>query len=70
MILNVTAVSPSSGGYLTVFPCGSSRPLASNLNVVGEIVPNAVLAKVGTDGKVCLYTSAATDIVADVNGFV
>jgi subtilisin family serine protease len=71
VILNVTAVSPSSGGYLTVFPCGSSRPLASNLNVVGgEIVPNAVLAKVGTDGKVCLYTSAATDIVADVNGFV
>jgi hypothetical protein len=71
VILNVTAVSPASGGYLTVFPCGSPRPLASNLNVVGgEIVPNAVLAKVGTDGKVCLYTSAATDIVADVNGFV
>ena len=36
----------------------------------GDVVPNAVLAKVGPGGKVCIYTLAGTDIVADVNGYV
>jgi hypothetical protein len=38
--------------------------------VAGDVVPNAVLAKVGVGGKVCIYTLAATDIVVDVNGYV
>ncbi|NNE10871.1 MAG: hypothetical protein HKN41_01345, partial [Ilumatobacter sp.] len=68
---NVTAVAPSAAGFLTVFPCGTDQPLASNVNyVAGDIVPNAALAKIGTDGKVCIYTSAEADIVVDVNGFV
>ena len=32
--------------------------------------PNAVLAKIGDGGKVCIYTLAETDIVIDVNGYV
>ena len=36
----------------------------------GDVVPNAVLAKVGAGGKVCIYTLAETDIVIDVNGYV
>ncbi len=71
VMLNVTAVFPAAPGFLTVFPCGSTRPLASNVNYfAGDVVPNAVLAKVGTGGKVCIYTLAGTDIVADVNGYV
>ena len=31
-------------------------------------MPNLVIAKVGTGGRVCLFTSAATQILADVNG--
>ena len=70
-MLNVTAVFPSGPGYLTVFPCGSPQPLASNVNYpAGQVVPNAVLAKVGTDGKVCIFTLADTDLVVDVNGYV
>ncbi len=68
--LNVTAVDGLVGGFVTVFPCGSPRPLASNLNFpTGTVVPNAVLAKIGTGGKVCIFVSQATHIVVDVTGF-
>jgi len=71
VMLNVTAVFPSALGFLTVFPCGSKRPNASNVNYgPGAVVPNAVLAKVGGDGRVCIYTLAETDLVVDVNGYV
>lgn len=71
VFLNVTAVNPAAAGYLTVYPCGTTRPTASNVNyVTGEVVPNAVIAKIGTGGKVCIYTKAATDLVVDVTGFV
>jgi hypothetical protein len=64
-------VAPNAAGYLTVYPCGVTRPLASNVNyVAGQVVPNAVLVKVGTAGKVCIFSLAATDIVVDVNGYV
>jgi len=44
--------------------------VASNLNyVAGQSVPNLVIAKLGTAGRVCAYSYAATDLIADVNGF-
>jgi hypothetical protein len=62
VVLNVTVTDPAGVGYITVFPCGT-RPLASNLNFVGsQTVPNAVIAPVSADGKVCFYASAATHI--------
>ena len=71
VMLNVTAVLPDGPGFLTVFPCGQKMPTASNVNYFpGDVVPNAVLAKVGDGGKVCVYSLAATDLVVDVNGFV
>jgi hypothetical protein len=71
VMLNVTAVFPSGPGYLTVFPCGSPQPLASNVNYAANVVvPNAVLAKVGVGGKVCIFTLAETDVLVDVNGYV
>jgi RNA 3'-terminal phosphate cyclase len=55
---------------VTVYPCGSSRPTASTLNFTpGGVVANAAIAKVGTGGKVCLYTQTASDLIVDVNGF-
>ena len=70
VFLNVVAVNPSAGGYLTVFPCGITPPLAANVNYSGgDIAANAVLAKIGAGGKICVFTLAATDLVIDVNGF-
>jgi|TARA_B110000238_G_C16124450_1_gene438608 hypothetical protein len=68
--LNVTAVDAKGAGFLTVWPCSAARPLASSLNFsVGDVVPNGIIAPVGTDGSVCFYSSATTDLIVDVAGW-
>jgi len=68
--LNVTAVDAVAPGFATVWPCGEPRPTASNLNfATGATVPNAVIAKIGAAGKVCLFTSQPIHFVVDVNGY-
>ena len=70
-LLSVTAVDPSADAFVTVWPCGRARPLASNLNVAkGRTAANAVLAATGGDGAVCLAASADTDLVVDVEGWL
>ena len=72
VILNVTAVNPAGIGYLTVWPTGQVRPLASNLNfLTGGTVPNLVVAKLGADGKVSIYNGSESTVhlIADVAGW-
>jgi hypothetical protein len=70
VVLNVTVTGPSGPGFATVFPCGSEPPNASNLNyAAGQTIPNAVTARVGSGGKVCVFTHAETDLIVDVNGY-
>ena len=69
-VVNFTVANPVATGYVTVYPCGAARPVASNLNfVAGQAVPNLVIAKLGTAGRVCAYTYVATDLIADVSGY-
>jgi hypothetical protein len=71
VVLNVTVVQARAGGYATVFPCGEAVPNASNLNfAAGQTVPNAVVAKVGAGGKVCVFAEVPIDLLVDVNGYV
>ncbi|HEX2783266.1 MAG TPA: hypothetical protein VHN36_06745, partial [Ilumatobacteraceae bacterium] len=69
--LNVTVTNPTMGSFLTVWPTGSPRPLASNLNFVpGQTVANAVLTKVGTNGKISIFNNGgAVDVIVDVVGW-
>jgi hypothetical protein len=69
--LNVTATDSTLGGFLSVHPTDVSLPNISNLNMVpGQTVPNLVIAKVGTDGRICIANDAGTTaIVADVVGW-
>ena len=68
--LNVTVVDPAGDGFITVFPCGEAQPTASNVNfTTGATVPNAVLAKIGSAGRVCVFTSQPAHVIVDVNGF-
>jgi hypothetical protein len=71
VLLNVTAVTPSAGTYVTVFPSGRGRPLASNLNVdPGQVVPNMVLARLGSNGAASMYNNTGdVDLVGDVMGY-
>lgn len=69
--LNVTAVTPTTSGYLTVFPNDEAIPLASNVNfVAGQVVPNSVLVKLGADGSIRIFNSSGTThVVVDVFGY-
>jgi hypothetical protein len=70
VVLNVTVTDPKAAGFVTVWPCGTPMPNASSLNFdTGQTIPNAVITKIGAGGKVCLFTTAATFLLADINGF-
>jgi hypothetical protein len=72
VVLNVTAVSPSKVGYLTVWPNGVSRPTASTLNFVPRgTVANLVVVPVGSSGRVRLFngSNGTVQLVADASGW-
>jgi len=71
VVLNVTVTDTTSAGFLTVFPKGATRPLASNLNWAAEVtVPNRVMVPVGTGGMVSFFNGlGSADLVVDVNGY-
>jgi hypothetical protein len=73
-ILNVTAVDPTSAGFVTVWPSGQDRPLASTLNTApGRTRPNLAVVKLGRGGAVSLYDyqdTGGTDLVVDAVGYV
>jgi hypothetical protein len=71
VVLNVTVDGAQGSGFLTVYPTGEGRPLASNLNyVTGQTVPNAVIARLGAGGALCIYTQAAAQLIVDVAGYI
>jgi hypothetical protein len=71
VVLNLTAVNPTSVSYLTAYPDGVTLPNASNLNTTpGATVPNLVTVGIGADGNVAIYNNrGSTNIVADVVGY-
>jgi murein DD-endopeptidase MepM/ murein hydrolase activator NlpD len=72
VLLNLTAAGPSDASFLTVYPTGTARPLASNLNTrANEDVANLVIAEIGVGGAVDIYNDAgSTDVVVDVVGYL
>ena len=73
VFLNVTATRGTAAGYLTVYPGGRPRPLASNVNYAPRTdVGNLVVVPVGADGTVQLYNTSpgSVDVVVDVVGWV
>ncbi|MFC1439434.1 S53 family peptidase [Streptacidiphilus sp. N1-10] len=70
VVLNVTVLGSTAGGYLTAWADGATRPLASNLNWSNaNPIPNQVIVPVGSDGKVDLYVSSKANVIADVFGY-
>ncbi len=71
VVLNVTATDARDVGYVTVYPAGGTRPLASNLNIErpGQTIPNLVVVPLGTNASVSIFTQSGTHLVADVLGY-
>ena len=57
------ATSPSS-------PAAPSRQRLQPQLLPDTTIPNAVTAKLGTDGTICLYTYANTQLIVDINGYM
>ena len=72
VVVNVTATDATAPSFLTVWPSGVPRPLASNLNWVrGQTVPNLVEVALGSNGFVSIYNAAGSvDVIFDVAGYV
>ncbi|CAM5547418.1 hypothetical protein SAVIM338S_04406 [Streptomyces avidinii] len=70
VVLNVTATDPTVASYVSVFPSGTTRSSASNLNfTAGQTIPNLVIVPV-VDGKVSFYNNdGSVDLIADVTGY-
>jgi hypothetical protein len=72
VVLNLTAVKPTRGGHLTVYPTGRARPTTSNLNYPAgrPAVANLVHVAVGDGGAVTIYAAHAdVHVVADIYGW-
>ena len=68
--VNVTSVDQATGGFLTVYPCGTERPLASSVNfLAGQ--PRGALATTllrQHDRALCVFSNTATNVVVDLQG--
>lgn len=71
VVLNVTGVRPTRGTFVTVFPHGTARPNASNLNLVPEeIRPNLVTVALGSNRSVDLFNkNGSVHLIADFTGY-
>jgi hypothetical protein len=65
--ISMVATGTTAAGFVTVYPHGSPRPEASNLNfVTGNTVANSAVVKLGDSGSIDVYVSAQADIIVDV----
>ncbi len=73
LMLNVAAPVSSVGGYLTVWPFGTARPFASNLDYkAGDLANNEMAAKMtigSPTAEFSVYANGTTNVVVDVVGY-
>lgn len=72
VVLTVTGKNfQTVNNYITVFPTGTSIPVASNLNLprAGELNANLVFVKVGSEHSVDVFQFAPCETIVDVLGY-
>jgi sugar lactone lactonase YvrE len=71
--LTVTAVGPTAGGHLIVWPHGAARPAASTLNfAANQIIANSAVVRLPAAGSLDVYNGQLTgsvQVVVDVSGY-
>lgn len=72
VVMNLTAIASDGPGFVTAFPSGTTRPVASNVNLTGpgQTAPNLVIVPIGANGKVSFYTKSGVHMLADVTGYI
>jgi hypothetical protein len=72
---NITVTSPTTAGYLTVFPSGATAPLASAINFrAGQTRANNAVLVLGLSGGVDVFTGLpgghSVQFILDLNGYL
>jgi hypothetical protein len=69
---NATVVNFISSGlsWITLYPFGTTQPNASNINYsAGQVVPNAFIAGLSSDGRFNIFSRTSTHFIVDVTGY-
>jgi hypothetical protein len=71
VLLNVTGVDATAGGYVTVWPTGVPQPVASTLNLAqpGDARANATITPIGTNGEISFFTERGGNLLSDAFGY-
>ncbi|MEZ7961973.1 MAG: SpoIID/LytB domain-containing protein [Ilumatobacter sp.] len=70
-VVNVVVADPDDAGFVTVWPCAGDVPLAANLVYLsGDTRGNGVIAPIGPDGSICVYSLSSADIIVDISGWL
>lgn len=67
--VNLTAVAPAANGYVTAYPCGVERPVASVVQAIAQRnIAGATVVPLGSDGTFCVYSFVTTHLLVDLFG--
>ncbi len=68
--INLTAIRPSTNGWVTAYACGTERPNVSVVQAVANrVVAGMAVVPIGPDGRVCIYSSVAMHMAVDLFGY-
>ena len=68
--LNVSVIPAIALSYLTIWPAGQNRPVASLLNSVdGRVKANAAIVPAGAAGAVSVFVTDTSHVLFDINGY-
>ena len=68
--VDLTAGQEAASGHLAVYPCGAARPsIQPVVYSKNKPITNLVLSRIGTNGRVCVHTSANAHLTAEVVGW-
>jgi YVTN family beta-propeller protein len=66
---NATVVPSGTLGYLTLWPEGASKPLASTLNAYDGAITSNIAILPNLDGKTDAYASGTTQLIVDISSY-
>ena len=71
VLVTVTVKSPAADGALMIYPCGVHPKLADLNYFAGQKIGTTVVVPVQqTTGRICVYSSAMSDVVVDIAGWI
>ena len=68
-VLNATVVPQGALGYLTLWPDGQSRPLASTLNAIDGAISSNMAIVPTTNRSIDAYASSTTQLLLDISSY-